>query len=136
MVRVTAAVIIGEGTLLIARRAAGDRFGGRWELPGGKVEDGESLASCLARELAEELGIQAEIGEELGAVRHDYGDRGIELHALRVRTFTGTPTPTAHDELRWAAPAAWGRYDFLEADRPLLEMLRRRWQELCPTRSS
>ncbi len=136
MVRVTAAVIVRDGALLIARRAAGDRFGGRWELPGGKVEDGESLASCLARELAEELGIEADIGEELAAVRHSYGGRTIELHALRVRSFRGALVASAHDELRWAAPAEWGSRDFLEADRPVLEMLRKRWQELPPTRSS
>ena len=136
MVRVTAAVIIRDGTLLIARRAPADRFGGRWELPGGKVEDGESLAACLARELAEELGVEAEIGEELGTVRHSYGDRGIELHALHVRALKGALAPSAHDDVRWAVPAEWGRYDFLEADRPLLEMLRQRWQTLVPTRLS
>ncbi len=136
MVVVTAAVIIRDGTLLIARRAAGESFGGRWELPGGKVEDGESLAACLARELGEELGVEADVGKELGIVRHSYGRGGIELHALLVSALRGGLQPSAHDELCWAAPAEWGRYDFLEADRPLLEMLRQRWQELRPTRLS
>jgi len=136
MVRVTAAVIIRERRLLIARRAAGDSFGGRWELPGGKVEDGESLADCLARELSEEFGVEADIGEELGSVCHSYGRRSIELHALRVSALRGPLRPAAHDEVRWAAPAEWDSYDFLEADRPLLEALSHRWQELRPTRSS
>ena len=134
MARVTAAVIVRDGTLLIARRAPGDRFGGRWELPGGKVEDGESLAGCLKRELAEELGVEADVGEELGCVTHSHGDDTIELHALRVRAARGEIRRTAHDEVRWAPPSEWDRYDFLEADRPLLEMLRRRWHELTPTR--
>ncbi len=133
MARVTAAVIIRDGKLLIAQRAAGDRFGGRWELPGGKVEPGETLAGCLARELAEELGVDAEVGEELGSVGHSYGDHTIELHALRVRAMRGEIRRAAHDEVRWAAPAEWNRYDFLEADRPLLEILRRQWQDLTPT---
>jgi 8-oxo-dGTP diphosphatase len=134
MARVTAAVIIREGKLLIAQRAAGDRFGGRWELPGGKVEPGESLAECLRRELAEELGVEAEVGVELGAVRHGDGDGGIELHALHVRALRGELRRRAHDEIRWVAPAEWDRYDFLEADRALFETLRRRWQDLTQTR--
>jgi 8-oxo-dGTP diphosphatase len=136
MVRVTAAVILSGGALLVARRAAGDRFGGRWELPGGKVEDGESLEECLRRELAEELGVEVEIGDEVGAVSHDYGDHGIELHALLVRSLRGALSPTAHDEVRWVGPREWQHLDFLEADRPLLEMLRREWRHLEPTRLS
>jgi mutator protein MutT len=133
MVRVTAAVIIRNGALLIAQRAAGDRYGGRWELPGGKVEDGESLAACLARELSEELGIEASIGEELGTSRVGQGPRAIELHALRVSAAGGEMRPTAHDAIRWVRPGEWEGYDFLEADRPLLEVLKQKWHELRPT---
>ncbi len=78
--------------------------------------------------------MEADVGEELGVAGHAYGDRNIELHALRVLALRGEIRCAAHDEVRWAVPAEWERYDFLEADRPLLEMLRQRWQDLTPTR--
>ena len=63
--KVTAAVIEKDGRILIAKRRIGDRHGGRWEFPGGKIDSGETPEECLKRELREELGIEAEIGELL-----------------------------------------------------------------------
>jgi len=128
---VTAAVIVRDGRLLIARRRRGGSNGGRWELPGGKVEPGESVGSCLERELAEELGVAARSGEILCSARHLAGGVEIELVALRVLGYEGTPAALDHDEIAWASPREWGRYDFLEPDVALLECLRLRWEELA-----
>ena len=63
MTTVTCAIIEKEGKILIARRALDQQLAGKWEFPGGKVEDGESPEECLKRELEEEFGIQVEVGE-------------------------------------------------------------------------
>lgn len=130
LVVVTAAVIVRGGRLLIAQRGAGDPNAFRWELPGGKVADGESLAACMERELAEELGIVARAGEVLCATRHRAGGRIIELSAVHVLGFEGEPTAIEHAGLAWALPGEWRRYDFLEPDVALLECLRTRWEDL------
>jgi mutator protein MutT len=134
MIVVTAAVIRRGAALLIARRAAADAFGGRWELPGGKVEEGEDLQACLARELREELGVEAEVGEELAFARRDGGGETLELHALHVRALKGPVRLAVHDEHSWATRSQWKDFDFLEADRPVLEELRKRWKKIAQTR--
>ena len=63
MTTVTCAIIESENKILIARRAVGQKLAGKWEFPGGKVEDGESPEECLKRELEAEFRIQAEVGE-------------------------------------------------------------------------
>ncbi len=62
MITVTCAICEKDKKILIARRAADQKLAGKWEFPGGKVEDGESPEECLKRELEEEFGIQAEVG--------------------------------------------------------------------------
>ena len=77
MITVTCAIIERNGKILIARRAEGQKLAGKWEFPGGKVEDGESPGECLKRELEEEFGIQSEVrefwgsGQEFGNTRPD-----------------------------------------------------------------
>ena len=58
--QVAAAIIVDEGFVLVARRAPGQKMAGFWEFPGGKIEPGETLESCIERELAEELGLVGE----------------------------------------------------------------------------
>lgn len=125
MVRVTAAVIERDGRFLIARRPAGERRGGLWEFPGGTLEPGEDPRECLRRELREELGVEAEIGELL--VRHVqvYEDVTIELSSYRARLLAGVPRAREHDALAWVAPEDLGAYEFPAADGPTVDRLRR-----------
>ena len=81
---VTCAIIENEGKILIARRAADQKLAGKWEFPGGKVEDGESPEECLKRELEEEFGIQVEVGEFITSNNHHYDHISIELLAFHV----------------------------------------------------
>jgi 8-oxo-dGTP diphosphatase len=124
--QVAAGVIVRDGRLLIARRARGEGRAGKWELPGGKREDGESLEDCLVRELAEELGIVVEVGEPLASARHG----SIEVTAFRVRSFVGSLEASVHDELCWIHPTEGSRFDLLEPDRPILRALQRLWPEI------
>ena len=126
-------MIRSEGRLLLARRGPGERFAGRWELPGGKVEKGELPADALRRELREELRIHAAIGLELCRNMHRYDHETVEVVVFHVTSLDGTPGTTVHDRLLWAEPARWLAHDLLDADRPLLENLRPQWDRLADT---
>ena len=119
---VTAAVVERDGCFLVTRRPEGTHLGGYWEFPGGKCEPGETFAACLARELAEELGVAASVGEELLTTTHAYPDRSVELHFLRC-SLRGTPVPQDGQEMRWVPRAELARLQFPPADDELIRIL-------------
>jgi 8-oxo-dGTP diphosphatase len=126
MTLVTAGILTDEGRILICQRRAGTRFGLKWEFPGGKVEDGESPEGCLRRELAEELGIEAEVGPEIYRIDHEYPDAfAVRLLFFRVLSYMGTPTNRAFERIAWVRGEELAGYDFLEADRGLLARMAR-----------
>lgn len=96
---VVAGAIVDSGRLLLAQRARPERLAGLWELPGGKVEVGETAADALRRELDEELGIEVSVGRSVGAPV-EVAD-GVALVALRAELVTGTPQPREHLAIRW-----------------------------------
>lgn len=124
MVRVTAGIIRDGGTVLVCQRRRGAAFELRWEFPGGKVEEGEDPRASLARELREELGIEATIGPEVYRTSHRYANGfAVELLFYRVSDFRGVPQNRAFESIRWAAPADLQGFDFLEADREMVALL-------------
>lgn len=125
IIDVTAAVLIENGRVLIARRRPGASQAGLWEFPGGKVRPGESAAHCLKREIREELGVEIAVGEFFGESVYVYGDKTIRLLAYRVRLVSGEPSANDHAELAWVAPADLGRYRFCPADVPFTEKLQK-----------
>ena len=120
---VTAAVIERSGRILIARRKKGDRMEGKWEFPGGKLEGNESPEECLCRELHEEFGIEAEIGDFLLSSPYEYSHLKIELLAFRATYISGDFNLNDHDEIRWVLPSELGRYDLAGADVPVADIL-------------
>lgn len=100
MKRVTAAVIIENGYLLIARRPPGDPLEGLWELPGGKIEEGETPQECLERELLEELAMSASAGDIVASTVHHYAHGSFEMLALITRR-TSEYEPLVHDRVAW-----------------------------------
>jgi 8-oxo-dGTP diphosphatase len=113
---VVAAVIERDGTVLICQRKTG-RHALKWEFPGGKVEPEEDYRDALARELREELSIDARIGEELA--RHDvrYGTGPlIRLRFYRVTEFTGEPLNREFERILWESKTRLPQYDFLDGD--------------------
>lgn len=120
---VVAAAIVDDldepRALLAARRAQPAELAGRWEFPGGKVDDGETPVDALHRELREELGIDVALGAEL--VGPDDGAWILtDRYAMRLwlaRIESGRPAPLVeHDELRWLAAGHWRDVPWLDAD--------------------
>src|SRR5688572_29949938 len=116
---VTAAVIEHNGHFLITRRQPGVHLEGYWEFPGGKCEPGESEPACLARELAEELGVIVQIGSLVHETLHQYPDREIKLRFYRCRLF-GEPSARLGQEIRWCAASELPTLQFPPADEELI----------------
>jgi 8-oxo-dGTP diphosphatase len=123
---VAAALYDAQGRVLIAERPPGKHMAGRWEFPGGKLEPGETERAALARELREELGVEIAAAHEALTLRHDYGDRCVEVSMWIVDRYTGEPRGLDGQQLKWVAPAQLRDEDVLEADRPFIEALERR----------
>jgi 8-oxo-dGTP diphosphatase len=124
MKRVVAALIFLEGKVLVCQRTRHQTMPLKWEFPGGKIEEGEQPRDALRRELDEELGIDASIGEEVSRVRHQYpSGASVELRFFTVREYRGELENRIFRDIRWAAPAELPSYDFLEADQELVQGL-------------
>ena len=121
---VTAAVIERDGCFLVTRRQAGVHLEGYWEFPGGKCDDGETLTACLARELREELDVEARIGREIYTVAHTYPDRSVELHFFDCE-LAGNPRPQIGQEMRWVKRDELPSLQFPPADAALIATLTR-----------
>ncbi|MFE7549428.1 (deoxy)nucleoside triphosphate pyrophosphohydrolase [Streptomyces gardneri] len=117
VVVVVAGAVYDQGRLLAARRSAPAELAGRWELPGGKLELGESPEEALVRELREELGVEAEPGERIPG---EWPLKpGYVLRVWTARLLSGVPRPLEdHDELRWLARHELDSVDWLDQDRP------------------
>ncbi len=119
MQRVTAALLVREGRVLIALRKAGKHMGRKWEFPGGKIHPGESPEKCLRRELAEELDIEARVGGLVGTARYSSGDVDLEILLYRAEYLSGTFTLHDHESLAWVLPEELESYDLADSDREL-----------------
>lgn len=124
-ITVVAAVIEQSGLVLVCQRRRGDRFGLKWEFPGGKVRPGETPQEALARELNEELQVSATIGPELFRTRHRYAEMDTEIELVFFAATLGLETMMnrAFERVVWAERATLPTYDFLPADRELVERL-------------
>jgi 8-oxo-dGTP diphosphatase len=121
---VTAAVIERGGCFLVTRRLQGVHLEGYWEFPGGKCDEGETLTACLARELREELDVDARIGPEVYTVTHAYPERSVELHFFRCE-LAGDPRPQIGQEMRWVKREELASLEFPPADAELIATLTR-----------
>ncbi|OZD84081.1 (deoxy)nucleoside triphosphate pyrophosphohydrolase [Rhodococcus sp. 05-339-2] len=122
---VVAAALTHDGRLLLAQRTRPPELAGLWELPGGKVEPGESEEAALVRELREELGVECSVGAALTGDVDLAG--GLVLRAYRASLVSGMPAALEHSALRWVDAQTLPTMDLVDADRlwlpELLEIL-------------
>ncbi len=124
MITIVAALIEQNGRLLVCQRRRQDSFALKWEFPGGKLQSGETLARALERELEEELGVRARIGDEVYRTRHRYAEHSAELELIFfAAAISEEPRSLAFEQLLWAEPAALPQLDFLPADQELVRRL-------------
>jgi 8-oxo-dGTP diphosphatase len=125
---VAAAMILRTGELadevLICQRKSDQPMALKWEFPGGKLEIGESAEEALRRELNEELGIEAEIGQLVARIRHNYRNGGaVDLQFFVVRRFTGEIQNRIFKQMQWSNLTSLPEFDFLAADLGLIKDL-------------
>jgi 8-oxo-dGTP diphosphatase len=124
MKRVVAALIWQDGKVLICQRTRHQPMPLKWEFPGGKIEEGEQPRDALRRELDEELGIAAAIGNEVARIRHEYPNgNSVELRFYDVREYSGELENRIFRDVVWAFPNELPSFDFLEADEELVKSL-------------
>jgi len=113
---VACAVIERSGRVLAAQRAPGRSRAGAWELPGGKIDIGESAEAAIVREIAEELGCTVRVLEALCTRTHAYPDATVTLFPLRCEIVAGDPVALEHAAIRWVAVEELASLEWSAAD--------------------
>jgi len=122
--QVVAALIFKDGKVLVCQRTRHQTMPLKWEFPGGKIEEGEQPRDALRRELDEELGIEAIVGDEVARIRHQYKNgSSVELRFFVVRDYKGELENKIFKDMRWAGRTELPSFDFLEADLELVKDL-------------
>ena len=114
------AIINEDGEVLCAQRGYGSLIG-KWEFPGGKVENGETDQEALAREIKEELGIKVSVEELIDENYNEYSDKNVNLKVYKCKYVSGEINDTEHQALKWTKPSEIEKLDWADADRPILE---------------
>ncbi len=123
MIDVVAAIILDGKKVMIARRAIHKSLPGKWEFPGGKVEEGEKPEEALVRELKEEFDIKTEIGVLVKTIEHSYDNFDIRLAAYITKIVAGNFRLSDHDKILWVDVEMLHNYDLATADIPIAQEL-------------
>lgn len=124
MKEVTAAILLKDNKVLIAKRAPGENLAGKWEFPGGKIEPGETPQECLKREIREELEVDIEVLDYFDESIYEYHSGTIKLQAFWCQWISGDFSLKVHSQIAWVNHNQLDLYDFAPADIPLVERLK------------
>jgi 8-oxo-dGTP diphosphatase len=125
IVKVTAAILVKDNKIIIAKRGPDDRLANKWEFPGGKIEINETPEQCLKREIKEEFDIDVSVGEYLGSSIYHYDHMPIELLAYRTYWESGEIDLKDHDDFKWISLEQLSEFDFAPADLVFVEKLQK-----------
>lgn len=121
---VAAGLIMCDGLLLIAQRKHGKSLEYKWEFPGGKLEEGETLEECLRREMMEEMQLEVFVREPFVTSSYDYDFGTIVLHSFWATCKSkDIPVVLEHEQYKWVKPSDLTQYDFAPADKPIIEAI-------------
>ena len=124
MIQVAAVILTDEnGRILICKRAQGASCAHLWEMPGGKLEPGETPEQAAVRECQEELGVQVVLGGVYAKTEYSYPDKTIEFTFFNGRIVSGEPEMRVHEEMAWVLPSQLKEYEFCPADVGLVQKL-------------
>jgi len=122
---VVAGLLIEDGKIFIAQRQNHDSSPGRWEFPGGKVEEGELATEALLREWQEELGVQIEVVRIFGSNKFKTEKAEFHLELYRVNRLSGEFQLYEHQAHAWVTIDQLETYDLLSGDQPFIAQLKR-----------
>ena len=121
MIRVAVGILRRDGKILACQRKRGGRYELKWEFPGGKVERGESIQECLARELREELAINIHAVDRMEVQSAEYDDGGhYEVAYCAVTGFDGEPKNNVFEQVRWVTLEELRSLDNLEGNKDFI----------------
>ena len=125
MIHVSKGIILKDDSkVLIAQRPYQKNYGGLWEFPGGKLENGETPAEALIRELQEELNIVVDTGREL--VPYTFSDQAMEFtfYPIFCRIAEGKVENREHPEIKWVDKKEISKFEFAPPDIAIVEQLK------------
>lgn len=123
-IEVVAGVITKEDKFFCAQRGNKGELANKWEFPGGKVENGETLEESLKRELKEELEIEVKVKDFIKTVNHEYNTFKLTLHAFYCEYVSGELVLTEHLDSKWLNKEELDKLDWAAADIPIVEKLK------------
>ena len=125
LIKVTGAIIQNRNKFLICRRGPNEKAAGLWEFPGGKMEQNETLKSCIRRELKEELEVDAVVGDLFDHYIYETSEIQYDLYFFKILKFKGSIKLIVHDKLKWVELSDFSHYNFLPGDGPLINRLKK-----------
>ena len=123
MKEVSAAIIIQNKSIFLARRGPSKKLAGFWEFPGGKIEGNETPKQCLEREIQEELGVSSTAGDVFFESVFEYDHGKFKIIAMYTDLHSKVLTLSSHDKAEWVPTTELLNYKLLPADIPIAEKI-------------